>query len=469
MKGRAPSQTKMLGSERPRRLPARIFGTASFRVLVLLNLAAFGLARLTGFARESVIADLFGTSRRTDAYVAATALPEVVAGVFLAGLVGYAVIPRLVSYEQQGERDKADQLLGAALSQVLLWCGGFALIGLLFPGLVLRIVAPGLSAVARGDAELMLRIASPSIVFFGLAGLGAAMLNASHRFVSIPISLVLGNLAALAMLGTAHWIGIEAAAAAYLVAAVLTACTQWAIILRGGFGRRIRIGLRNPQTRAVLGTAGLATLVVGIPYARYLMERAMASTRGAGDLAALGFAGRTIFFFGAVIAVPVGMIAFPRLAEHVVGAEWGELMTTLRRAISFTLVVSVPAALVLTVFGRDVVRLLFEHGAFGESSTSVTTSILRIYALALIPMALIEILLRAFFALNRQRAALGFLAFSFAVNVGLNFWLLGRVGVKAVAIGAAVAIWTGFLLMGGYLLRVMRGLETVDSASSATI
>jgi putative peptidoglycan lipid II flippase len=453
----------------PQRSRAGIFGTASFRVLVGLNLAAFGLARLTGFARESVIADLFGTSRRTDAYVAATALPEVVAGIFLAGLVGYAVIPRLVSYEQEGETAKADQLLSAALSQVLLWCGGFALIGLIFPGLVLRIVAPGLATIARGDAELMVRIASPSILFFGLAGLGAALLNARHRFVSIPISLVIGNLAALAMLATAHWIGIEAAAAAYLVAAVLTACTQWAIVLRGGFGRRVRVGFRNPQTRAVLGTAGLATLVVTIPYARYLMERAMASTRGPGDLAALGFAGRTIFFFGAVIAVPVGMIAFPRLAEHAVAAEWHDLVLTLRRAISLTLLVSVPATLLLTVFGRSVVRLLFEHGAFGERSTSVTTSILRIYALALIPMALIEILLRAFFALNRQRVALGFLAVSLAVNVGLNFWLLGRVGVQAVAIGAAVAIWLGFLLMGGYLFRIMRALDTVDSRTSPAV
>lgn len=462
----APSQA---GADHRRRGQLRLPKATPFRALVLLNLVAFGLARLTGFARESVIADLFGTSRRTDAYVAATAVPEVIAGIFLAGLVGYAVIPHLVSYEQQGEREKANQLLGAALSQVLLWCGGFTLIGLLFPGLVLRLVAPGLPAAARNEAELMLRIASPSLVFFGLAGLGAAVLNAKHRFLSIPISLIVGNVAALATLTTAHWIGIEAAAAAYLAAALVSACTQWAVVLRSGFGRSIRVGLRNPQTRTVLGTAGLATCVVAFPYARYLMERAMASTRGPGDLASLGFAGRTIFFFGAVIAIPVGMITFPRLAEHVAAAEWSKLMVTLRRAVSLTLVVSAPATLMLTVFGRDVVRLLFEHGAFGKNSTSVTTSILRIYALALIPMAFIEILLRAFFALNRQRVALGILAVSFALNVGLNFWLLGRVGIEAVAIGATAGIWTGFLLMGWYLFRTMRQLDPLDCPTGRSV
>src|SRR5439155_15371027 len=174
------------------------------------------------------------------------------------------------------------------------------------------------------------------------------------------------------------------------------------------------------------------------------------------------------FFFGAVIAVPVGTVAFTRLVEHVAGEKWRDLMTTIRRTLWVTLLISVPATLVLTLFGREVVHVLFERGAFGHSSTNVTASILQIYALALVPMALIEILLRAFFALDHQRLALGFLGFSLALNVGVNFWLLGRLGVEAVAVGAVVGIWTSFLLMGGYLLRVMRSLGGIDSANSVS-
>src|SRR5437773_3273068 len=99
MMGQERTETKLDGTSF-RQLFERAFRSTSFRALVLANLAAFGLARLTGFARESVIADLFGTSRGTDGYAAATALPEVVVGIFLAGLIGYAVIPRLVSYER---------------------------------------------------------------------------------------------------------------------------------------------------------------------------------------------------------------------------------------------------------------------------------------------------------------------------------------------------------------------------------
>src|SRR5438094_7433735 len=130
MKAPLGADKATLGGAGPRRAIVRVLHTTPFRVLVLLNLVTFGLARLTGFARESVIADLFGTSHATDAYVAAVALPEVVAGIFVGGLIGYTVIPRYVELERSRDRHGASELIGAAFTQVLLWCGGGALLGI---------------------------------------------------------------------------------------------------------------------------------------------------------------------------------------------------------------------------------------------------------------------------------------------------------------------------------------------------
>jgi putative peptidoglycan lipid II flippase len=458
MKERAPNGTETLEGEKPHRSHARFFMTTPFRVLVLLNVVAFGLARLTGFARESVIADLFGTSHATDGYVAAIALPEVVAGIFVGGLIGYTVIPRYVELGRSGDDSGASELIGAAFSQILVWCGGAAVVGIVFaPGLI-SLAAPGLHGSAHDHAVAILRITSSSVVLYGLAGLASAILNARGRFLPIPLSIVVGNLAALAILAAAEpSIGINAAGIAYLAAALMTALIQWLLVLRSGGLDRLALSLRNPRIGFVLRTGGIAMIVIGVPYMRYVVERAMASTQSTGDVAALGFATRTLLVVAAVIAIPIGSVVFPRMASEVAASDGHALRHTVRRSLLLILGVSIPVTGLLVGFSRQLVTILFEHGAFGSEATATTASILRLYAIALIGICVAELLVRLAFALHAEKTALICTVATLLVNVAVNFWLIGRLGVEAVAVGASVGIWLNVILLGGLLLKGMRG------------
>ena len=52
-----------------------------------------------------------------------------------------------------------------------------------------------------------------------------------------------------------------------------------------------------------------------------------------------------------------------------------------------------------------------------------------------------------------ETAALVCTVATFLVNLAVNFWLLSRLGVEAVAIGASVGIWLNVLLLGAWLFR----------------
>ena len=457
MKAPLPADKARLGGAGARRTVVRVFHTTPFRVLVLLNLAAFGLARLTGFARESVIADLFGTSHATDAYVAAVALPEVMAGIFVGGLIGYTVIPRYVELGRSGDRRGASELIGAAFTQVLLWCGGGALIGIVFAPWLISLAAPGLHGSARDHAVAILRITSISVVLYGLAGLSSAILNARGRFLPVPLSIVAGNLAALALLAAAApSIGINAAGFAYVAAALVTTLVGWVLVLRSGGLDPLVLSLSNPRIGFVLRTGGIAMVVIGVPYLRYVVERAMASTQSTGDVAALGFATRTLFVAAAVIAIPVGSVVFPRMASEAAASDARALRHTVRRSLLLILGVSIPVTALLVGFNRQVVAILFEHGAFGSEATATTASILRIYAIALVGLCVAELLVRLAFVLHAEKRALVCTVATFLLNVAVNFLLIGRLGVEAVAVGASVGIWLNVMLLGGLLLKGLR-------------
>lgn len=422
-------------------------------MLVTLNYAVIlGFARLLGFARESVIADVFGAGPRTDAYVAATAIPEVLSGIFLAGLVGYAVIPRLIFYERD-TGDAAERFLNAAFTCIVVGCGLFALAAIASPHLILRLAAPGLERQAVPDATTMMRITGPAAVCFGLTGLTAAMLNARHRFLPVPVSLLVANGAGLLALALSKWIGIEATAVAYLATAAMSMGIQFMVVARAHLFPRLRLEFHATRLREMLAAGGIASVVVSVPYIRYLVERMLASTTGPGSLAALGFAGRTIFFAGTMIAVPAGTVVFPRLAERAAARDWRGGAVAVRRTLSLTLALSVPVAAAMAVFSRPVVRSLFEHGRFDRHATATTAEILRIYAIALVPICLIEILVRAYLAMGLQRLALTLVVGGLLVTIAVDAALLSPLGVTAVAVGAAVGTWLTFVVMAHALRR----------------
>jgi putative peptidoglycan lipid II flippase len=418
-------------------------------------LVLYALARLLAFGRESVIAYLFGASRDTDSYVAATALPELVAGILLSGVIGYAIIPELLRRNSSGDEAGGSRFLQAAMWQVLVITGALALVTLAFADPITSLVAPGLDHHEHANAVLMLRLASPAIVFYGFTGLAAAVLNARQRFLAIPLSFLVGNLAGVAVLIALSTFGIVAAAVGYVASAAVFAVVQ------GWPARRVtQLPLLRPVWRgaelSALVSAGLAAIVVtSAPFLRGFVERILASTASHGDLAALGFATRVILVVGALIAISVGTVSFPTMAEHAIAENRPDLIQTVRRAAAIVVALSLPFALALAAAPSLTVRLLFQHGAFDRADTAVTSGVLRAFAFGLVAICLNEILLRALFALRAHRRALVAVLVNLVLNIGLDIWLLHATGVKGLGIGASIGVWLNAAALGIIFVRAV--------------
>jgi putative peptidoglycan lipid II flippase len=123
-----------------------------------------------------------------------------------------------------------------------------------------------------------------------------------------------------------------------------------------------------------------------------------------------------------------------------------------RNGFSTSLALLLPAAAGLVVLARPIIALLFEHGAFAASDTAQTASVLRLYAVGIVPYGWVYMLTRTCYA--RQQTALPLIAstVAVAVNIGLDLALVGPLGVEGLALATAVAGWT----QAGVLAFVIR-------------
>jgi putative peptidoglycan lipid II flippase len=421
---------------------SRLIGAAA-----LVYVVGIAAARVVGFARESVIAYLFGASRATDAYLAATALPEFAAGILLSGVVGFMVIPAYARFRQEGRDDDARQLLTVAFSAVLAAGVFVAAVAALFAPSAMHVLAPGLEHGASADAARMLRISSPSITLFAIAGFAGAVLNTRKRFLAVPASLLVGNALAVILLVLLRGLGIQAAAIAYVGAAAATAAVQLAVLRYHGDALSMRWRRPNPAVSRALFGGTAAVVAVSTAYARPFIERGLASTLHTGDIAAVGFATKLLLLAGALVAVPIGTLSFPALADHAAAADTVLFSRTLRHAMGVVLAFAVPASVVLIVAARPIVDLAFAHGAFSDAGARVTAHVLAVYAVGLVPICAAEIVVRALLALGEQRAVLAIWSGSLVMTVLLDLGLVWRLGVSGLAFGGVVGLWANLLTM----------------------
>ena len=175
-----------------------LFKSAS--IVSLFTLAS----RVTGLARELLIASWFGASALTDAFNVAFRIPNLFRRLFAEGAFSQAFVPVLASTRETAGDEATQRLVrqvATLLFCVLVLTCILGVVGA--PGLV-WLLASGLGQSAQGHeaAVWMTRIMFPYIGFMSLVALAAGVLNTWHRFAVPAAAPVLLN---LSMIGVAWW------------------------------------------------------------------------------------------------------------------------------------------------------------------------------------------------------------------------------------------------------------------------
>jgi len=123
------------------------------------------------------------------------------------------------------------------------------------------------------------------------------------------------------------------------------------------------------------------------------------------------------------------------------------------------LYLAIPASVGLFVLRYRIVRLLFQRGAFEESSTEAVDWALQFYALGLFAHAVVEIVTCAFYALHDTLTPVLMGGGAMVINVVLSLILIRPLAHGGLALANSTAT---ILEMVGLLLIIRRRLEGLE-------
>jgi putative peptidoglycan lipid II flippase len=197
----------------------------------------------------------------------------------------------------------------------------------------------------------------------------------------------------------------------------------------------------------------------------FLVNTILASGLIEGSLAAINYAWLLMLLPQGVFAQSVATAAFPTFSAQVARGQHAEMRTTLASTLRAVLYVSVPAAVGLVVLSRPLVQLVFQRGAFTETSTQMVAWALAFYALGLPAHSIVEVVVRAFYALHDTLTPVAVGIGAMALNVALSllflsaFEVLGWMPHGGLALSNSLATTVEMAVLLVLLRRRLGGLE----------
>jgi len=466
--------------------PVSLFKAAS--TVSLLTLAS----RVTGLARDLLMASIFGANALTDAFNVAFRIPNLFRRLFAEGAFSQAFVPVLAaSRAQHGE--EATRHLIDSVATVLAWVLLLTcVLGVAGAPVLVWLLASGLrqNPESYQAAVLMTRWMFPYIGFMSLVALAAGVLNTWRRFAVSAATPVLLNLCMIA----AAWLGapqfaargiepIYAMAGGVVLGGVLQLAVQLPALYRVGL--LPRIGVTWAAVRAAYGDEGVrrilrlmapALLGVGVAQVSLMINTQIASYLAPGSVTWLFYADRLMEFPTGLLGVALGVVLTPQLAAAKAAGDAARYSAMLDWGLRIVVLLAVPCAVGLLTLAEPLVATLFHYGALRDADVGEIGRALAGYGVGLLGLVAIKVLAPGYYASQDIRTpvriAIAVLVITQVLNLALVPWVQHAGLALSIGLAALVnAVWLliGLLRRGSYRPQPGWGRYALQVVAASTL
>jgi putative peptidoglycan lipid II flippase len=363
------------------------------------------LSRVTGLARDLIIARYFGAGAEMDAFTVAFRIPNLLRRLFAEGAFAQAFVPIFAEVKLREGEQRTHGLLNHVAS-VLFWVLlGLSLLGVLAAPWIVTAIATGFRHTLSFDlATLLTRWMFPYILFMSLVACFGGVLNAFGRFGVPAFTPVLLNVSMIALtlaLGRRLEPPVLVLGLGVLLGGALQLAIQFPALLRIGMVPRLsglRASLVDPTVRRILRQMLPAVFAVSVAQLSLIINTNIASHLSTGSNSWLYYADRLMELPTALLGVAVGTVLLPTLSKAHAAGDLDHYRKQLDWGLRLTCLLALPAALGLALLADGLIGALFQGGRFSAFDVQQSAAALRGYAVGLLGLIAVKILAPGFYA-----------------------------------------------------------------------
>jgi putative peptidoglycan lipid II flippase len=278
-------------------------------------------------------------------------------------------------------------------------------------------------------------------IFFLISNFVSAILQVNQIFIISAISPIVYNIFIIISIFTlAPAFGIYGVAVGAVVGAFFHLAIQIPVVRRQGFVYSPIIKTKLSGVREVFRLMIPRIMSLGLGEIESTVTLFFASSLTSGSLSLLNLALQFMYLPSRIFGTTVGQASLPLLSKNIARNELDIFRNTVKKIITQSLFIAVPVSALILVERVSIVRILYGSQEFPWSATILTSKILAYLIPGIVCQAVIQILIRSFYALHNTKIPFIISAFSLTINIITSFYFVNftDLGVIGLAISASI-------------------------------
>jgi len=424
------------------------------------------LAQALGLLRQIVIAAEFGTTEVMDAYLVALTMVGLIQ-LWVSLPINQVLMPMFRhDLARQGER--------TAWANISVLFNNFSIVLVLVVALgwfaapyVVQFVGLGLAEDMKAVSTTLTQIMMVSVLLMGMGTAFSQILFAYERFLLPGLAGGMDNLMGIVvLLALSNSYGIYGLAAAFVIGDLALLCLQLPILWEKRKLYVTQVNLRHPEMIEMGKLSVPLLLSTGGTQVERVTDRIFASLLPVGSLSALAFAHRLIGVLQDFFIDPLQQATFPHFTKLSAEEQFNTLSRQLFSYLRIVFFLTLPIAVGVMMIAEDVVRVLYQRGAFDETSVQLTSQALFFYAIGFPAQALSRILNRTYFSFKDTRTPSKLAILRIGIKIVLSWILLSSLSHRGIALAESLSQILRIILLFLFLPAQVKGQEEWNMVKS---
>lgn len=396
------------------------------------------VAKLVGMLRDVVLANYFGTTNVSDAYLIASSVPALLF-YFIGHSISTAYQPMYNKAKHEGGNEKGLAYTNTIINISLVISTVFVLLLLIWPEGVIKLFASGFDSATVEITAGFIRTSAVSMYLMILISVLGGYLNANKSFivpasVSLPRNAVLISSIVIAALFGVQWLGYG-----LLISYIAELLLLLPFAIKKGFRYSPVLTIKDPNVKETWYVVLPILVGMCVSQVNKIIDRSLASVVCEGGVSALSYASIINNAVQEILVTGIITVLFSKCAELVVKGEHEKVKSNLSSVLNVLAFFLLPATVGVVILARPIVILLLARGEFDSNSIAMTSGALACYTLGLIFLATRDTLVKVFYAYKKTKVTTTVAIISIVINIVLNFALYHFIGLNGLAIATVIS------------------------------
>lgn len=368
-------------------------------IVTIFTVLGMGLA----FFSQIVIAAKFGAGKDMDIFLAATTLPLFIISI-LSGALNFTFIPVFAEYRAKNIKEFW-KTVSSFINLAGVATAGLCIIGIIMAGPIMKALTPGFNQGKLAQSAELMQWLFPIIIFTVFNELMASVYYSNQRFVVPSLNKIISPLLIMTYVLLFHsFLSTKSIILAMLTAAVI----QTALLILGffrtaDFHYSLVLDYKNSGVRKIIKL--MTPLIVGMIIYRAvpIVDRFFLSRLPDGSISHVGYAMQLMSVLLPLIVSGISVSIFPIMSKYAAERNWNALKEIMTKGVRMVFFLSIPFVVLLGAYGKSIIQLFLERGAFTPADTTAVYYAFAIYLLALPAGVIGSIVSQGFYALQQNQ------------------------------------------------------------------